>query len=288
MLNFSILNINKPAGMTSFDVVNHIRKLFGLKKCWHFGTLDPKVTGFLPICLGNACKLQEYFMHHDKVYVGKMKIHKAINREKLENGMKKFVGKINQLPPRKSRVKRQLREREIIKFELTNFNEDKKEAEFIAEVQAGTYIRKLISDLGEELGVGAQMIELRRTRAGLFDEKDKEFLTLDELDKILNCKNEDEKEKKLREKLIPAEVIVKILDCIEIKPESVEKLKNGSPIFESMIDEKNKKDYNKYVEIINKKQPFAVFSGNKLIEIARFSDRFENPEILAKPDAVVI
>ena len=79
LINFGILNIDKPAGCTSFDVVNKIRRLFNLKKCGHFGTLDPNVNGVLPVCLGNACKIQDLFMHHDKTYIGKMLIHKEVS-----------------------------------------------------------------------------------------------------------------------------------------------------------------------------------------------------------------
>src|SRR3990172_5679942 len=92
LLNFGILNIDKPAGMTSFDVVNAVRKALDLKKAGHFGTLDPNVTGVLPIAIGNACKIQEYFMHKEKIYIGTMQLHKQTTKEKLENEMKKFIG----------------------------------------------------------------------------------------------------------------------------------------------------------------------------------------------------
>ena len=185
LINFSILNVDKPAGWTSFDVVNHIRITLGLNKCGHFGTLDPRVTGVLPICLGKACRIQDLFMHHDKIYTGKMRLHKDVNKEELEKAMKKFLGIINQLPPRVSRVKRQIRQREITEFKLTKFDKKKKEAEFYSHVQAGTYIRKLIDDLGKELTIGAQMTGLRRLKAGLFSEKDSEFTTVEKLDKAI-------------------------------------------------------------------------------------------------------
>jgi H/ACA ribonucleoprotein complex subunit 4 len=106
------------------------------------------VTGVLPICLGDACRMQEYFMHRDKTYIGVMKLHQEITKKKLEEEMKKFLGVINQLPPRISRVKRVLRQREVMEFKILSFNKEKREAEFISKVQAGTYIRKLIDDLG--------------------------------------------------------------------------------------------------------------------------------------------
>ena len=281
LINFSILNIDKPTDCTSFDVVNHIRKLFNLPKCGHFGTLDPQVTGVLPICLNRACKIQDFFMHHDKIYIGKMQIHKDITREKLLEGMKKFIGKINQLPPRISRVKRVIREREVMKFELIDFDKKKKEASFIAHVQAGTYIRKLCSDLGESLGVGAQMTELRRTKAGLFSQEDLEFTTLENLDKAFQ-EFKNGKEENLRKLLIPAEIIVELIPVIEVKSEFIDKLNHGSPFFDEMPV-----NLEKAKKIIETKEPFAVISDNKLIEIAKFSERFEQKNILAKAEVVL-
>ena len=89
LINFSIINIDKPTEHTSFDVVARIRKIFGIKKVGHFGTLDPKVTGVLPISLNRACKLSDYFMHHDKEYIGKMYVHKDVRGGVLRKEMEK-------------------------------------------------------------------------------------------------------------------------------------------------------------------------------------------------------
>jgi len=276
LLNFGIVNIDKPTGMTSFDVVNAIRKSLGLKKCGHFGTLDPNVTGVLPIALGNACKIQEYFMHHEKTYIGTMQLHQQTTREKLESEMKKFIGKINQLPPRISRVKRQIRQREIIEFKILSFNEKAKTAEFIAEVEAGTYIRKLIDDMGKGIS-GAQMISLRRTRAGIFADKDKEFVSLTDFEKVVEEYKKGD-ETRLRELITPAEIVIRILPVIEVNEEALKKLKNGSPIFEEMLENKETKI---------PENSFAVFYNKKLIEIAKKVKEPENPNILARPEVVL-
>lgn len=280
LLNFSILNVDKPAGWTSFDVVNHIRTSLGLEKCGHFGTLDPQVTGVLPICLGKACRIQDLFMHHDKTYIGIMKLHQEVDRKKLEEEMKKFLGVINQLPPRISRVKRQVRQRKIMEFKILKFDSEKREVEFISKVEAGTYIRKLIDDLGKNIG-GAQMASLRRLQAGLFSDKDKEFAAIEEIDKAIG-EYKAGNEKKLRKLLIPAEIITKLIPLIEVKPEFIEKLKNGSPFFDEMP-----LHLEKARKIIDKKEPFAVVADNRLIEIAKFSDKFEQKSILAKPETVI-
>src|SRR3990172_658016 len=110
------------------------------------GTLDPQVSGVLPITLGRACKLSDYFMHKDKEYVGIIRLHEDISEEELKKEIQKFIGKITQLPPVRSRVKREEREREIKTFEILEKNG--KDVLFKTEVEAGTYIRKLIHDIG--------------------------------------------------------------------------------------------------------------------------------------------
>jgi len=282
LVRFSIVLIDKPAGWTSFDVVNKVRGIFssfGVKKAGHFGTLDPQVTGVLPICLQDSCKIQEYFMHKNKTYIGKMKFHKKISREKVEEAMKKFLGKINQLPPVKSRVKRQVRQREIIDFKIIEFNEENQEASFSSKVEAGTYIRKLIHDLGEKLEIGAQMTELRRIEAGIFSEKNTEYTTIENLSKLVREKNLEE----LKKYLIPSEIILSFIKSFEVSETSVSKLKNGSPLFIEML--KNKED----AEAIKKlTEPFALLSENRIIEIAKTSSQFQNPDIIAKPEVVLV
>ena len=89
LLNFSLINIDKPSGPTSFQVSQYVKKSLNLSKTSHMGTLDPKVTGVLPITLGRACKLSKYFMHRDKIYVGIMRIHEEISESKLRSEAKK-------------------------------------------------------------------------------------------------------------------------------------------------------------------------------------------------------
>ena len=285
LIEFGIINVDKPSGWTSFDVVNHIRMKLGLTKCGHFGTLDPNVTGVLPICLEKTCKIQDLFMHHDKIYVGKMIFHKEIEEKKIKEAIKKFIGKINQLPPRKSRVKRVVREREVKKFEITNFDKEKREVSFVAEVEEGTYIRKLCSDLAESLGVGGQMTELRRIKAGLFSIQDKEFSSIEEIDKIIEEYKSGSKEgkEKLRKLIIPAEIITKLIKNIVVDKKWIDKLSHGSPIFDEMLD-----NFKEDKKIIFTKELFGVISNNKLIEIAKFSDKFEQKSILAKPESVLV
>jgi H/ACA ribonucleoprotein complex subunit 4 len=172
-------------------------------------------------------------MKKDKTYVGIMHLHEDVSEKKLKEEMKEFVGVIKQLPPVRSRVKRQEREREVYKFEIIEKKD--KDVLFIAEVEAGTYIRKLIHDLGLKIG-GAHMTALRRTKAGIFSESEN-FVNLYDLEKAVEDYKKGD-EKKLREILIPGEAINKIMPAIQIKKESVQRLLTGSPILTSFLKEK--------------------------------------------------
>ncbi len=229
LLKFSIINLDKPSGPTSFSVSQFVKNLLGLNKTSHFGTLDPMVSGVLPIALGRACRLNEYFMHKNKTYVGIMRIHSEVNDKALNKAIEKFTGKIMQMPPVKSRVKRALREREIISFNI--LEREGKNILFETEVEAGTYIRKLIDDLGKEIE-GAHMLELRRTKAGVFEEQ--KSVNLYELERAVE-EYKNGNEKLLREILIPGEKVAEILPVLQIHKQVLKKCLTGSPIFLSFV-----------------------------------------------------
>jgi len=265
LLEFGIINVDKPSGPTSFNISDTVRRMLGVRKTSHFGTLDPKVTGVLPVALNRACKLTGYFMGHDKIYVGIMRIHEERDMKEIQKIIDKdFMGKIQQLPPVKSRVKRQLREREVKKFKL--IEQDGKSIVFEAHVQAGTYIRKLISDLGDKIG-GAHMLELRRTRAGMFEEKDS--VTLYELEEALKDT------KKLVKIITPGESIKKFYDIIELKQDSLEKILTGKPIHVKDLSKK----YN-----IKKGEIVCAFSKDRFIGMYEVID---SKDIFAKSKFVM-
>jgi len=231
LLEFGMINIDKPSGPTSFDISDFVKKRLDLRKTSHFGTLDPRVTGVLPIALNRACKLTGYFLGEDKEYVGIMRIHEDIGLEEIKKMIKnKFLGKITQMPPIKSRVKRQYRQREIKKFEL--FEKDDKNILFEVECQGGTYIRKLLHDLGEELEIGAHMLELRRMRAGIFEEDDKNYpvVNLYDFEKAVEeyKKGNDEL---LRSIIIPAEIVGNVYSIVEINNGNLKSILTGKPIY---------------------------------------------------------
>jgi H/ACA ribonucleoprotein complex subunit 4 len=257
ILNFSIINLDKPAGPTSFKTSQKVKHLFNLQKTAHFGTLDPMVTGVLPVALNRACKLNEVFMHRDKTYVGIMRIHQEVDEEKLKQTIQKFIGKIMQLPPIKSRVKRQVREREIKTFEILSIKG--KDIEFKTQVQAGTYIRKLCHDMGEDLGTGAHMAQLRRTQAGLFTDKD--LVTIEQLEKAI-ADSEKGSEESLRKILQPAEDLIKqIIPVVQANPNSINQLLVGKPLMKQDIIDK-----------LPEEEVFAIFNKEQFIGTYKKTD----------------
>ncbi len=162
LLDYGLIPLDKPAGPTSHEIVAWVRRIFEIEKAGHSGTLDPPATGLLPIGLGEATKALGVLLLGPKEYYAIARLHSSVNREKLDLVLKEFRGKIYQRPPQRSAVKRSTRIREIYELEL--LEEHGRLLLLRVLCQAGTYIRKLIYDIGEILGVGATMIELRRTR----------------------------------------------------------------------------------------------------------------------------
>lgn len=209
MLN-GILVVDKAKGMTSADVVYHLRKALHIKKIGHAGTLDPDVTGVLPIAIGQATKLIELMHTQNKKYVGKgifgyatdsydisgttlatKKMTEPLAANIITQGMQSFVGKIEQVPPIYSAVRvngkhlyeyaragieveRPKRQVNVLAYDLTAqpaFDEEKGQEEFAFAIECskGTYVRSLVNDLGDKLGVPAVMSNLRRTASSGFD-----------------------------------------------------------------------------------------------------------------------
>lgn len=271
LLEFGIIIIDKPSGPTSFDVSDFVRKKLGLRKTSHFGTLDPKVTGVLPIALNRACKLTGYFLGEDKEYIGVMRTHKEIPLEKVNQKIKeKFLGKIMQKPPVKSRVKRQERERMVHEFEILEQNG--KDFLFRIDVQGGTYIRKLIDDLGRELNTGAHMLELRRIKAGIFYEKF--AVKMYDFEKAIE-EYKNGNDWPLKKIIIPAEIISEIYPAIQILPESLNQILTGKPIYKKDLIKDEGWKINDIV---------SAFSDGQFVGMYKI---FRGKEIFAKPEFVM-
>ena len=223
LINYGIVNIDKPKGPTSHQVSEYVQRILGINKSGHSGTLDPAVTGVLPIALGRATRIVECLLHAGKEYVALMHLHKEVSEDKIKSVFNEFTGKIKQKPPIKSSVKRVVREREVYYIEI--LEKDGKDILFRIGCQAGTYIRKICHDIGQRLGVGAHMAELRRTKAGCFDEST--LFTLQDLaDAYWHYKN-DGKEKFIRKVIQPIENAIRHLPKVWVLDTTVESLCHG-------------------------------------------------------------
>lgn len=262
LLKFSLINIDKPAGPTSYMVSEFVRRKLGLSKTSHMGTLDPKVTGVLPITLGRACKLAGYFIKHDKSYVGVLHTHKPWDIKELQKLINKnFLGRIKQTPPHRSAVKREEREREVYSFNFLEMSENRQDFLFECKVEGGTYIRKICSDLGEIIG-GAHMGELRRTAAGIFDESS--LVRLEDFEEAVD-EYKKRKENMLKGMLIRAEdAIKKVLKVAFVDKRAIRSLYNGNPLFErDMVEERPNLEIG---------ESFSLFCGEVFIGIYRKTD----------------
>lgn len=207
-----VIVINKPAGMTSHDVVNRVRRILGEKSVGHLGTLDPMATGVLPLVTGRLTRLAQFYTTSDKCYTGEIRFGfstdtydaegeptdevstVSVDSKIVHELARKFLGRIQQVPPpfsakkiqgvpayklaRKNKdVELKPVEVEIREFEILRAQGDR--AQFRAEVSSGTYVRSLAHDLGQKLGCGAHLSSLTRTRSGEFEIEDS--VTLEEL-----------------------------------------------------------------------------------------------------------
>jgi len=223
LMQFGIINVNKPAGPTSHQVSAYAQKILGLEKAGHCGTLDPKVTGVLPIALGRGTRIVQALINTGKEYVCILYLHKAIDEKKIRDVMQSFIGKIKQLPPLKSAVKRQLRFRKIYYLDILEI--DGQYVLFKVGCQAGTYIRKLCHDIGKKLDSGGHMAELIRTKAASF-EYFKTFTLQDLADACWYYKNEDN-DTYIREVIRPIEDAVLHLPKVHVLDTSIESLCHG-------------------------------------------------------------
>jgi len=167
-LQNGVIIIDKPPGLTSHEVTTLVKKITGAKRAGHAGTLDPEVSGVLPVAIGRATKLLRYIAAKDKTYVGIVKFKKVMQRGEIEAVFSRFTGELVQTPPKISAVRKVPRKRTVYRLALLETTGHL--ALFETNVDAGTYIRTLCDDMGKTCG-GARMEELRRTAVGRISEK---------------------------------------------------------------------------------------------------------------------
>jgi H/ACA ribonucleoprotein complex subunit 4 len=226
LLNYGIINLNKPAGPTSHQVSDYVQRILHIEKAGHSGTLDPGVTGVLPIALGRATRIVQMLLTAGKEYVGVMHLHDEVPTKELEAAIKKFTGKIMQLPPLRSAIKRQLRQREIYYFEVLEING--KDVLFKVGCEAGTYIRKLCHDLGIALKTGAHMAQLHRTKAGPFTDSD--YVTMQDLEDAYWYWTNEKNDKLLKKCIVPVESGVSHLPKVYVQDSAVDTICHGASL----------------------------------------------------------
>ena len=257
----SVVNLFKPTGPTSFDMVWSVRKALGVKKAGHIGTLDPMAEGVLPICLNRSTRIIQFLSPLQKTYRATLELGSSTDTQdatgqkisfgdsslvtdsKVKQALQAFVGQQDQIPPMYSAKKKNgiplyklARNginipREPVKITVYSIDFIKKEgAQVFFEVRcsAGTYIRTLSHDIGEKLGCCAHMVSLTRTQVGLFDLE--RTLTLEEL----KAANEDGS---LCEKLFPLEEALNFLPTIRVKEEYLESISHGVALSKCSLDD---------------------------------------------------
>jgi len=248
------LLVDKPKGMTSYEVVNKIRKILKVKKAGHTGTLDPAATGLLLVCVGKATKLTPFLQNLDKTYEGELifglttasldeegeileeKDASSLNKNQVEELFNRFRGKIKQVPPMFSavhwegkrlyhlaregvEVKRPFREVQIYELQLLDFIPGlHPRVRFKLSCSKGTYVRSLCGDIGNASGYGGYQASLRRTRVGFFD--------LSKAKKL-----EELEEGNIREEIYPLKEALPHLPLVEVKKEAENLIKWGRPLY---------------------------------------------------------
>ncbi len=250
----SVIIIDKPPGLTSHEVSTYVKKITGASRAGHAGTLDPEVSGVLPVALGRATKLLRYIAGKDKTYVGIMKFKVPQEQGQVLELFKRFTGELVQTPPKISAVRKVPRRRTVHYLRLLELSPDGRLALFEAKVDAGTYIRTLCEDMGKECG-GARMEELRRIGVGRITEKD--AVTMYELvDAMWMCRERKDPSFLLKMLRQPQSLIE--LPRVWIKGSAVRSVATGAQVMIPAIEK---------IGDVKKGERVAVYSGDVFVGV---------------------
>ena len=222
-----VINLDKPSGPTSHEVDSWVKRILKLDKTGHGGTLDPKVTGVLPVGLADATRAIQLLLTAPKEYVCLLTFHSDVPESEIRRVFEEFTGKIFQLPPVKSAVKRELRTRNV--YYSTIYEIKGRDVLFRIGCEAGTYVRTYCHNIGEALGVGAHMAELRRTQVGSFREREN-LVTLQDVTDAYHFWIEDGDESYLREAIMPMERAADYLPKVINKDSAVDAICHGADL----------------------------------------------------------
>ncbi len=227
-IKYGTINLDKPAGPTSHEVAAWVKKILKLQTIGHGGTLDPKVTGVLPVTLEEATKMVQALLYSGKEYVCVLKLHGDVDEPQIKQVLSLFEDEIYQRPPLRSSVKRQLRTRCIYYIDYLEHNG--RHVLFKVGCEGGTYIRKLCYDIGEILGVGGHMQELRRSRAGPFQETSTKCVTLHDVAYWFGEYERTKDPANLHKFIEPMETALMQLPQITVRDSAVDALCHGASL----------------------------------------------------------
>jgi len=236
LLTFGVVNLDKPPGPSAHQVAGWVRDMLDdaldgtdhtVGRVAHGGTLDPKVTGCLPILLGDAARAAQVFDDAVKEYVTILELHDRAPAD-FDDILAEFEGPVYQKPPRKSAVSRRLRAREIDDLDVLE-KLGQRRVLLRVRCESGTYIRKLCHDVGLALGTGANMGELRRTATGPFD--DTSLVTLQDLADGVGFWQEDDDVVALRDVISPAERAFDQFPQVTIAPTAAAEVAEGAQVY---------------------------------------------------------
>jgi H/ACA ribonucleoprotein complex subunit 4 len=225
---YGLILVDKPAGPASHEVVAWVKRMLQIDKAGHSGTLDPGATGLLPIGLGEGTKALSVLLLGPKEYYALARLHTYVSMDRMRKVMSEFIGEIYQRPPQRSSVKRVTRVRTVYEFEQLE-NHDRLVLMRIL-CQAGTYIRKIIYDIGEVLSPGATMVELRRTRVSNLSEQQDGLVRLHDLADAYQRYKESKDEEKLRRLIEPIEHCLEGIRAVTVRDTAVDALCHGAPL----------------------------------------------------------
>ncbi|KAM0963838.1 hypothetical protein FF1_022879 [Malus domestica] len=229
-IRYGVLNLDKPANPSSHEVVAWIKRILRVEKTGHSGTLDPKVTGNLIVCIDRATRLVKSQQGAGKEYVCVARLHSAVpDVAKVAQALESLTGAVFQRPPLISAVKRQLRIRTIYESKLLEFDADKHLVVFWISCEAGTYVRTLCVHLGLLLGVGGHMQELRRVRSGIMGEKDN-MVTMHDVMDAQWAYDTNRDESYLRRVIMPLEVLLTSYKRLVVKDSAVNAICYGAKL----------------------------------------------------------
>jgi H/ACA ribonucleoprotein complex subunit 4 len=228
LLDYGLILLDKPPGPTSHEVVAWVKRIIGISKAGHSGTLDPGATGLLPIGLGEGTKALPILLFGPKEYYALARLHEHINDGKLDTVISQFVGDIYQRPPQRSSVKRATRIRTVYEIERLEGYDRLILMRILS--QSGTYIRKIVYDIGEIIGAGATMVELRRTKVSNLSERKDGLVRMHDLADAVELYRSDEDDTKLRKLIRPIEYCMGNVETVVVRDTAIDALCHGAQL----------------------------------------------------------